>query len=193
MRAGVLTAAVLAGLLPAGLGTSAPLAADPSSLVLRPAHLPVDFRRTKTRYVSNAQAAKEAEVKKDLARLGRIQGFEATYEKKGRRGILLVISRASTYRTAAGARKSLELDVRGVLRSRSVRFRRVPLATEVGDESHLFRATVKQGRTTVDVYSLAWRSGKVYAVVIGSGLAGTGKPWFVVKLARRQQAAIARL
>jgi hypothetical protein len=183
MRALALAALVL---LPAAV------AADPKAMVLRPADVPVDFRQTKVRYVSNAQASREAAVRKNFVRLGRIQGYEATYEKQARRGILLVLSRASTYRTAAGARQSMSLDVAAAEKSRSVRFRRVPLAPTVGDESRLYRATVKQGRTTVDVYTLSWRSGRVYAAVIGSGVAGTGKPWFVVKLARRQQARIAR-
>lgn len=167
-------------------------AADPKTMVLQPADMPVDFRRTKVRYVSNAQAAREAEVKKDFARLGRVRGYEATYRKKAVRGTLVVVSRASTYRTAAGARQSMAIDFRGAERSRSPRFRRVGLTTKIGDEARMYRATVKQGRTTVEVYTLAWRSGRVYAAVIGSGVAGTGKPYFVVKLARRQQARIRR-
>jgi hypothetical protein len=191
MRGLLLTAAALAALVPGTL-VAAPSATDPKTLVLQPAGMPADFRRAKVRYVSNAQAAKEAEVKKNYTRLGRIQGYEATYEKKGTRGILVVVTRASTYKTAAGAGESLALDARGAEKSRTVRFRRVRGAAKVGDESHMFRASVKQGRTTVEIYSVAWRSGKVYAAVIGSGLAGTGKPWFVVKLAKRQQARIAR-
>jgi hypothetical protein len=180
----------LAALLTATVAGGTPSARDPKTLVLRPADLPADFRQTATRRVSNAQATKEALVKRNFTRLGRLEGFEASYRKRTTRGILLVVSRASTYKTAAGAQKSLELDVAGAEKSRAPRFRRVPLEAEIGDDAHLHRATVKQGRTTVEIYTLAWRSGKVYAAVIGNGLAGTGKPWFVVKLARRQQARI---
>lgn len=192
MRIGGLVLA-LAVLLPAGLTAAAPGAPDPKRMVLQPADLPADFKRTEVRYVSNAQAVKEAAVKKNVTRLGRLQGYEARYEKQATRGILVVISRASSYKTAAGARESLALDVKGAARNRSLRFRRVPLGGggKIGDEAHAFRATVKQNKITVDVYTVAWRSGRIYGAVIGTGLAGTGKPFFVVKLARRQQARLA--
>jgi hypothetical protein len=182
-------ALVLAALVVSG-AAGAVGAGDPRTMVLRPRDMPADFRQTKARYVSNVQASREAAVRKDLGRLGRQRGYEVTYEKRAPRGTLLVVSRASTYRTPAGARESMERDVRATATTRRLRFRRVPLAATIGDESHLYRATVKQAATTVDVYTITWRSGRVYAAVIASALAGTGKPWFVVTLARRQQARI---
>ena len=191
MRAPTVLLAVFAVLVVATAAVGAPTIRDPKTMVLRPADMPVDFKQTKTRYVSNTQASREASVKKNLTALGRVQGYEATYEKQSSKGILVVVSRASTYRTAAGARQSMALDVRGAKKARGLDFREVALASKLGDEARMYRATVRQNRTTVEVYTLAWRSGRVYAAVIGTGLAGTGKPFFVPKLARRQQARIA--
>jgi hypothetical protein len=165
--------------------------ADPKLMVLQLSDLPSGFSRGQARYVSNHQALRESTVKKNYAKLGRINGYEAVFTKHGAplTGILQVNSTASTYKTAAGAQASLRISEVAAGRSRP-RFRRLSVGTPLGDEARLLTATVRQGGVTVDVYSLIWRSGSVYATVLAGALTGTGSPAQVVALAKKQQKRI---
>jgi len=48
-----------------------------------------------------------------------------------------------------------------------------------------------QDGTKLEVFSVAWRSGRIYAVVFAAALAGSADPADVVALARKQQARLA--
>lgn len=191
MKSVVLLVAALVVFVTAGAATPARTPSDPKSLVLRQSDLPAGFQRVSGRYVSNAQANRESQVKKDYARLGRLRGYEATFEKRGARGILFVSAAASTYKTAAGAHESFTITEKAVAASRAPRFRRLSLTARIGDEARLYKTTATESGVKFDVFSLAWRSGEVLSVVLGSAVAGTAKPSAVVALAQRQQARIA--
>ncbi len=190
MRILALALPVLAAALLAEAAASAPVAMDPKTMVLQPRDLPPGFARTSGRYVSNAQNNRESKVKKDFAKLGRLRGYEAIFQKQAINGIIHVSSAAATYKTAAGARKSMAISARSAETTREVRFRRLPVP-KIGDEARLYKATVTENGIKVDSFSLIWRSELVYSAVIGSALAGTANPASVVALARKQQARIA--
>jgi hypothetical protein len=80
-------------------------------MVLQLSDVPSGFSLVRGRYVSNAQAAKETTVKKDYAKLGRINGYESEFTRHGAPlvGILQVTSAASNYKTAAGAQASIRI------------------------------------------------------------------------------------
>ncbi len=152
--------------------------------------LPAGFERTKARSVSNAQANRESTVKKDFSRLGRITGYEAVFVKEAIVGILQVTSVASTYKTVAGARESLRITARAAEMNREVRFRRLAIGRRLGHEAVFYKATTTRDGTKVDVFSLVWRSGPIYAGILAGALAGSADPADVVALARKQQARI---
>jgi len=149
---------------------------DPKGLVLQFGDLPSGFERTSRRYVSNRQANSESSVKKDYSQLGRITGYEAVFTKEAVLGILQVTSAASTYRTAAGARRSLAISARATEASREVRFRRLSLSGRLGDEAFLWKTTQTRDGTKIDVFLLAWRSGRIYAGLLAAALAGSADP-----------------
>jgi hypothetical protein len=159
-------------------------------MVLQPADLSAGFKRTSRRYVSNALANRESAVKQDLAKLGRLRGYEAIYEKEEIKGIFHIISRAGTYKTSAGAHESMAASIRGAEASREPRFRRLTVG-KIGDEVRLYKATLTEDGIKFDLFSSIWRSGAVYSALVGTGLAGKVKPAAVVALARKQQARIA--
>lgn len=193
MKVSALALSVLAALVAAGLSSAAPQAADPKTMVLQPADLPAGWERVFALYVSNAQAARAAETKRNYARLGRLRGYRAIYgkAKNATRGFLSVVSEASTYKTAAGARETMALDIRDAEATTKPIFRRLPLA-RIGDEARLYTETSTESGIKLDGYVLVWRSGTVYASLSGGARAGTAGPSLIVTLAKRQQARIAR-
>ncbi len=175
----------------AATATSAQPARDPKSLVLQLSDLPAGFEQAAVRYVSNAQANRESQVKKDYAKLGRLRGYEATFQKEAAKGILFVSGAASTYKAAAGARESFAITAAAVEASTEPRFRRLSLGRKLGDEARLYKTTVTENGLKVDVFSLAWRSGAVLSAVLGSAVSGTAAPSAIVALGVKQQARIA--
>lgn len=173
--------------------SGAPATPDPKRMVLQLRDQPSGFSLERGRYVSNAQAAKETTVKKDYAKLGRINGYESQFARHGAPlvGILQVTSAASNYKTAAGAQASIRISDAAARRS-TPRFRRLSVGTALGDEARLLTVTLRQGGVSVDVYTLIWRSGKVYASIFVGALAGTGNPAQVVALGKKQQRRIIR-
>jgi hypothetical protein len=178
-------------LLAIGAASAATATPDPKRMVLQLGDLPSGFSQERGRYVSNAQAARETKVKKNYARLGRINGYESDFTKHGAPlvGILQVTSAASNYKTAAGAHTSIRISELAAQRSKP-RFRRLSVGTSLGDESRLLTVTLRQGGVTVDVYSLIWRSGRVYATILAGALSGTGSPAQIVALGKKQQKRI---
>jgi hypothetical protein len=166
-------------------------ARDPKTLVLRQSDLPAGFKPAGSRYVSNAQANRESQVKKDYVKLGRLRGYEANFQKNATKGILYVSAAASTYKTTTGAHDSFTITAKAVETSREPRFRRLSLTKKLGDEARLYKTTVTENGVKVDVFSLAWRSGEILSAVLGSAVAGTAKPADIVALGSRQQARIA--
>ncbi len=191
MRLGALVLVALAVLLSATAAGSAQAARDPKTLVLQPSDLPSGFERDRVRYVTNAQANRESPIKKDYAKLGRLRGYEATFERNALTGVIYLSSAASTYKTAAGASDSFAVTTDAVAKSRDPRFRRLSLGSKLGDEARLYKTTLTRDGITIDVFSLAWRSGGVLSVVLGSAVAGTAQPGALVALGRKQQARIA--
>lgn len=190
MRFVSLAMAAFAAAALSGDAVSAPVVTDPKALVLQPRDLPTGFARTSGRYVSNAQVNREGAVKRDFAKLGRLRGYEAIFQKQASKGIILVTSRAATYKTAAGARESMTITVRSAEATRQFRFRRLRVA-KIGDETRLYTLTVTEEGMKVDQFFLIWRSERVLSAVIHSAPAGTADPASVVALARKQQARIA--
>jgi hypothetical protein len=165
-------------------------APDTKALVLRLSDLSAGFERTGGRYVSNAQANRESSVKKDFEKLGRVNGYEAVFEKGGIAGILQITSVASRYKTAAGAHASLLVSARAAETNQEVKFRRLSVGGRLGHEARFYAATMTRNGTRIDVFSIAWRAGTIYAGVFVGALAGTADPADVVRLARKQQARI---
>lgn len=190
MRKAVALAASVTLVFVAG-ASGATATPNPKRMVLQLSDVPSGFSLVRGRYVSNAQAAKETTVKKDYAKLGRINGYESEFARHGVPlvGILQVTSAASNYKTAAGAHASIRISEVAALRS-TPRFRRLSVGTALGDEARLLAVTKRQGGVSVDVYALVWRSGKVYASIFAGALAGTGNPAQVVALGKKQQRRI---
>lgn len=190
MRAVSLLLAALGVLVLAAGAASSPAGTDPKTMVLQPADLSAGFKQTRRRYVSNAVANRESAVKKDLAKLGRLRGYEAIYEKEEIDGIFNLISRAAKYKTAAGAHESMAASIQGAEASREPPFRRLTVG-KIGNEARLYKATLTEDGFKFHLFSIIWRSDTVYAALIATGLAGEVKPGDVVALARKQQARIA--
>jgi hypothetical protein len=185
----VLTLALAGGYFAAtALPSSKP---DTKVMVLQLRDLPTGFGLEKGHYVSNAEANRQATTKKDYARLGRITGYDAEYTKRGIAGLIQVDSTASLYKTARGARDSIRVSFRAA--DRGGDFKRLSVGAPIGNESRLYLSTDKDNGVNVDIYSVVWRSGPVYAAVVAGGLAGTVDAVDVVALARKQQARIARV
>ena len=160
-------------------------------MVLRLPDAPTGFELTAHRYVSNAQAAAEDKgVKKDYKALGRLTGYEVTFQRSGVTGLLEVSSSASTYKTAAGAHRSLAASAQSVEGRTSPKFHRLSVGAPLGHEARFYKATLSQGGTKIDIYTVVWRSGHVYSAVIGGALAGTMDGRVVVALAQKQQKRI---
>lgn len=173
----------------AAIGAHAASAPDTKQMVLRLQDAPAGFERTKGRYVSNQQAAAETNVQKDYAKLGRITGYEATFEKGGLIGMLQITAATSTYKTPRGAHDSLLLSAAGAEKA-TPRFRPLALGGSLGHEARLYKTTITNDGTKIDVISLAWRYKSVYSGILAAGISGTFDPAAVVALGRKQQARI---
>jgi hypothetical protein len=161
-------------------------------MVLRLSDVPTGFELTKGRYISNREATAGNPSHPDYGRMGRLNGYEATYDKAGGIfGMLEVVSTASIYRTAAGAHTSFQAGSVGVESSRSPRFHRLSVGDVLGAESRLYKTTTKQNGTSVVVYAVVWRAGTVNSSILAAGIAGTVDPSDIVALAKKQVRRIA--
>jgi hypothetical protein len=164
-------------------------APDTKQMVLRLQDAPAGFERTNGRYVSNKQAAAETQVPKDYVKLGRITGYEAEFQKGGLVGLLQITSSSSTYKTARGAHDSLLGSAAGAEKA-TPRFRRLALGGSLGHEARLYKTTITNNGTKIDVVSLAWRYKNIYSGLLAGGISGSFDPAVVVALGRKQQARI---
>jgi hypothetical protein len=158
-------------------------------MVLRLQDAPAGFERTKGRYVSNKQAAAETQVPKDYVKLGRITGYEAEFHKGGLVGLLQITSSSSTYKTARGAHDSLLISAAAAEKT-TPRFRRLALGGSLGHEARLYKTTITNNGTKIDVVSLIWRYKNIYSALLTGGNSGSFDPAVVVALGRKQQARI---
>jgi hypothetical protein len=175
-----------AGAATAAFAATAP---DTKQMVLRLQDAPAGFERTKGRYVSNKQAAAETQVPKDYVKLGRITGYEAEFQKGGLVGLLQITSSSSTYKTARGAHDSLLGSAAGAEKA-TPRFRRLALGGSLGHEARLYKTTITNNGTKIDVVSLIWRYKNIYSALFTGGISGSFDPAVVVALGRKQQARI---
>ena len=187
----VLAVATLAALVVVGSALTA-VRPDPKRMTLRLSdlrgHLTL-VRKETGRY----DAARAANTDSVPAAVFRAHGYLAGYEldATGRdlsAGPAQVISAASLWRSAAGARWSL---ARTVKSSRAHHFRAVPIGAHIGTESRLYAYTLQEGTDTLRVYSLGWRDGRVRGTVLVAGLPHVVTPRAAVRLARRQEARVA--
>lgn len=70
------------------------------------------------------------------------------------------------------------------------RFRRLSLGGTLGHEARLYKATLTNEGTKIDIVSVIWRYKAVFSSVIAGGVSGTFDPAVVVALGRKQQARI---
>ena len=163
----------------AASGAPAATSPDTKQMVLRLQDVSTGFERTKGRYVSNKQAAAETQVTKDFAKLGRIIGYEATFEKDEVVGLTEMETASSTYKTARGAHDSMLGSAAGAEKGKPS-FRQLALGGSVGDEARLYKTTITDDGTKFDVVALLWRYKNVYSSIVAAGVRGSFKPAAVV-------------
>lgn len=171
---------------------------EPASLVLQLADLPAGFalKRRESGPLSNAKAARltqdDPDYAEKLEKWGRVGGYEATYEKEASlrsafRGALSITSRASTYRTEAGAADSFEDGLRSALEH----FKELSPGSTLGDESHLLSyASKSKNGFEAQVYVLIWRHDRVLSTILMAGLKGITGPDEIIELGKKQEARI---
>lgn len=174
---------------------------DPRALVLKLRDMPTGFALKSGHYVSNARAARESNRPvSDYVRWGRINGYEAIFEKPVALSALLkgpiqVYSIANVYRTANGAKASFAESVGPGLRKRDPqgKLKRLSVGTRLGDQARLYTYTEKTGGFTVRIFYAYWRTGRFIASVLTGGIEGGIDSESAVDLAKRQQALIRRM
>jgi hypothetical protein len=181
--------AALLGLPPAATSHSAK-SGDPKLMVLRLNDLPTGFERTKGRYVSNVQTAKESvgTTLADYVRWGRITGYQVEFTRSAIVGLIQVTSSASTYRTSLGAGKSQRDSYQRA--ANELKFHRLSLGPTIGNESRFYSYKVTKSGFKVIVYAVLWRWKTVKATLFAGGIEGTVPPEVAVALARKQQTRI---
>ena len=128
---------------------------------------------------------------KNYTKLGRITGYKATFEKSGLIGLLQITASSSTYKTARGAHDSLLVSAAAAEKG-APRFRRLALGGSLGHEARLYKTTITNNDTKIDVVSLIWRYKNIYSALLTGGISGSFDPAAVVALAHKQQARILR-
>ena len=169
---------------------------DPKLMTLRlsdlPPHLAV-VRAETGRYDAARAAGTDGVAASVFRRHGYLAGYELDATRRGglggdlSAGPFQVISVASVWRSAAGARWSLARTVRS---SKAHGFQAVPTGGRIGAVSHLYSYTLQEGDQTLRVYALGWRDGRVRATVLITGLPSAVTPHTAVRLARKQEARI---
>jgi hypothetical protein len=154
-------------------------------MVLQLSDLPHGFGVDRGSYVSNAELARQ-NTHKDYEKLGRLTGYDVLYTKLGVRGLLGVDSFASIYKTGAGAHDSLMQSMRGAKATTPDAYRDLAPRAVLGSETRFYVVRAKQDGAKVELYTVAWRDGPVFAEVMGGGIAGTVDPAQVLALAKKQ-------
>jgi hypothetical protein len=167
----------------------APARIDTRTMVLQPQDLPSGFGHASGKYVSNADLARQADNSKDYNRLGRLTGYDVSYQRRAMTGVLGLDSFASLYRSNAGAHASFVQSMTGAHRTGTT-FRPIRVRAAIGSEMRVYLVTTSQGGVRLDFYTVAWRHGPVFAEVIGGGISGTVAPLQLVALAKKQEARI---
>jgi hypothetical protein len=178
---------LLAGALVAVVCVPAAAALDPGMLVLRQSDVPAGFEldRDESGVRSNARRMRDTpELRSLFRRAGRVTGYEATFLRFDRSdlGLQLIESHADLLRATSGAAAVLaEFDRQAVARLRTqTRLRRSRVG--VGDAGWRYA-----GKTTTPFALVAWRYGRVFAVVFTLNLS----PDQTLALARKQERRIA--
>jgi hypothetical protein len=186
--------AVLGALLVAACALSTADAARVNTklMVLQLTDLPTGFGVDNGDYVSNAELATQ-NSKKNYRKLGRLTGYDVVYTKLGVTGLLGIDSFASIYKSGAGAHDSMMLTLNSVERTRLPTYKRLPVAKVLGSETRFYFVRTNQEGTKVDMYTVAWRHGPIFAEVMGGGIAGTIDPAEVVALAIKQERRIDKM
>jgi hypothetical protein len=186
-------AALAAAVAPVAAGRSdemAPVRIDARSMVLQQADLPGGFGLEHGKYVSNADLAKQGDAAKDYDKLGRLTGYDVSYQRRAARGMLGLDSFASVYRSSSGAHTSFMQTISGAARQGGAAFRWMRIAAPLGSETRAYRFTTTQSGMKLDFYTVAWRHGRVFAEVTGGGISGTMVPGELLALAKKQEARI---
>jgi hypothetical protein len=192
----MLAAATLAACIAAGSALAAGRP-EPKRMTLRLTDLPphlVVVRKETGRYDVARAASTDGVPVTVFKTHGYVGGYELDVTRRGglsgdlSSGPFQVISAASLWRSAAGARWSL---ARSVSSSQARNFRALPTGGRIGGESHLYSYTLQEGDHTFRVYSLGWRDGRVRATVLISGLPTAVTARTAVRLARKQERLIA--
>lgn len=160
---------------------------DPSALVLRQSDVPSGFRldEKESGVRTNARRARDTpELKSLYARAGRVTGYEATFMRLDRKLLdpYVIESYVDVLRSRSGAAMVLDefdTQARTTLRKQT-RLRRSPV--ELGEAGWRYA-----GRRSVPFAFVAWRHGRVFAVVFSLNVS----PEQTFALARKQQRRIA--
>ena len=190
-RARTLAGTTLAALVAAGSALSAG-GPDPRSMTLRLSDLPphLVLVRAETGRYDAARAARTDSVPASAFRAhGYLAGYEldATRRRNLSAGPAQIISAASLWRNADGARWSL---ARTVGSSQAHHFRALSTGRRIGAESHLYSYTLQEGTNLLRVYALGWRDGRVRATVLVAGVQSVVTPHAAIRLARAQERRI---
>ena len=181
----------------ATVSNGATSAADPKKLVLRLADMPSGFVQKSARYIPNRvaerQAAKDDECPYRFRAddVERIMGYEVEFEKPGFATTALG-SGATVHRSVAGTRRMLASWERSFAGCRTVKFRRASVGARIGYEARMWRVRITKQGFTVEGFYLTWRYRTMVGSVSAAGFAGAINPRLLVKLAKRQQARMAR-
>jgi hypothetical protein len=145
--------------------------ADPKQAVLRRADLPMWFATKSTRYVNNDTASREdpGAPNRDYAALGRVGGYEILFTRN--RGLLVVRSTASVYRSAAAARDMLRRDADRIADGNyGFPFDpRLVAPPPVGDESRWYFGDQGPPRPKIDRTLVLWTTERLYLSVAVTG------------------------
>jgi hypothetical protein len=151
---------------------------DPHSLVVRGADVPSGYRfdPRESGVRPNSGASVHATEQSLYSRSGRITGYEVTY----RRDSAYIRSRADVFRAAGGPKALLDWFDAETKRSGIKGLRRGRAG--IGTESWVYWG----GTPPVSVNLIAWRQGRVFAGIVGSGVTKRR----ALELARAQQRRI---
>jgi hypothetical protein len=149
--------------------TAHPLGAtSPRAVNLRLSDVPHGFKQATGKFVSNAQMAQNTHTPKaQFDQRGRINGYEAEFDRAGTKGVTFVFGDVYVYKAISGASWDYVHEVQHDL----TLGKRI-VAPKVGDASTAFLIKSKSGGVTAYVYFIDFRRGTVSALVGASGLAG---------------------
>lgn len=188
IRSAVVIAVVSAVLV--GSAVAAP-GTDPKLLVLRLDDIPAGYAAGTAEYVSNRDAIFPGVTAQDLARWGRVSGFEANFSRSIRVKDDLIRSQASTYKTVTGVRESLRASFAVAANPPDgIKYRRISTGGTIGNESRAYNGTLNLNGTKLTVISILWRYRMIKASVYVGGLLGTVNVAKAISLARTQQRRI---